>query len=336
MRVRAPVARPEGVIWGIVHVPGDRAAAGGLAQPSAPTDAVGSGPGMPPAPKIELEGAVVAITGAARGIGRATAEAFARQGATVCLGDLDGDAAALAASEIGSQAHPFRVDVRSVESFEDFLTAAELTAGPLDVLVNNAGVMPAGPFLAETEATTRAVLLVNLAGPLYGMRLVLPGMLERRRGHIVNVASMLGKTELPGLATYVASKHAVVGLSAAVRSELRGSGVTITTLLPSVVNTELSAGIRIPGPLTWLARVEPEDVARAIVESCAQRPKEVAVPRWLGLYPPLRPLIPGWLEDLVRRLIGDDAALRSVDAERRADYEERIAGLRADAESAES
>jgi NADP-dependent 3-hydroxy acid dehydrogenase YdfG len=201
------------------------------------------------APKIDLERAVVAITGAARGIGRVTAEEFARRGATVCLGDLDGAAVAVAASAIGSTAHPFRVDVRSRESFAEFVEAVARTAGPIDVLVNNAGVMAAGRFLEERAATTDTVLAVNLAGPMHGMRLVLPGMIDRGRGHIVNVASMLGKIEIPGLATYVASKHAVVGLTAAVRSELTGTGVTLTVVLPSVVNTELSSGIRIPAPL---------------------------------------------------------------------------------------
>ncbi len=286
-------------------------------------------------PKIELDRAVVAITGAARGIGRASAEAFARQGATVCMGDLDGDAVAAAAAEIGSQAHPFQVDVRSRESVTDFLEAAERTAGPLTVLVNNAGVMPAGAFVDEAEATTMAVLSVNLAGPLHGMRVALPGMLDRHRGHIVNVASILGKTELPGLATYVASKHALVGLSAAVRAELRGTGVTITTVLPSMVDTELSSGIRVPSPLTWVGRIKPEDVARAIVASCSERPAEVTVPRWLGVYAPLRPFIPSWLDTFMRRLIGDDAALRKVDPERRAGYERRIRGQVVDPESAE-
>jgi short-subunit dehydrogenase len=183
--------------------------------------------------------------------------------------------------------------------------------------------MPTGRFLDEQMATTEAVFGVNVAGPVNGMRLVLPGMIERGRGHVVNVASLLGKTELPGLASYTASKHALVGLTAAVRTELGGTGVTLTTVLPSVVNTELSSGIAIP--LARLARVEPEDVARAIVDSCAKRPKEVAVPRWMGLYPVLRPFIPDQVETLVRRLIGDDKALSAVDPAGRAAYAERIA-----------
>jgi short-subunit dehydrogenase len=163
------------------------------------------------------------------------------------------------------------------------------------------------------------VIAVNLVGPINGMRAVLPGMLERGRGHIVNVASMLGRTELPGLATYTATKHALVGLTAAVRSEIEGSGVSLTAVLPSVVNTELSSGIAVPRLFRALARVEPEDVAKAIVESCRARP------RWLALYPALRPFIPRGLEAVVRRLVGDDRALSDVDPAQRASYSERVA-----------
>ena len=273
--------------------------------------------------EIELRGAVVAITGAARGIGRATAQLFLERGAQVCLADLDGDVAADVAESLSPRAHPFQVDVSVEASFAAFVTSAQQTVGPIDVLVNNAGVMPIGRFLDEKMARTEAVFGVNFAGPVNGMRLVLPGMIERRRGHIVNVASMLGRTELPGLASYTASKHAVVGLTAAVRSELGGTGVTLTAVLPSVVNTELASGITIP--LSRLARVEPRDVAEAIVGSCDSRAKELAVPRWMALYPMFRPFIPGPVEALARRLIGDDKALSAVDPSGRAAYAERLA-----------
>ena len=273
--------------------------------------------------KIDLARAVVAITGAGRGIGKATAERFARRGATVCLGDLDKESAAEVAEAIGPKAHAFPLDVTDRRSFARFIKAAEAVAGPLDVLVNNAGIMPAGAFLEEEERITEAIMAVNVTGPANGMREALPGMIGRGRGHIVNVASLLGKTELPGVATYTASKHALVGLTAAVRPELAGTGVTLTTVLPAVVNTELASGI--PIPMARIMRVEPEDVARAIVESCSSRPKEVAVPRWGMLYPMLRPFIPDQVEDLLRRVIGDDKALTSVDPKGRAAYIDRTA-----------
>jgi NAD(P)-dependent dehydrogenase (short-subunit alcohol dehydrogenase family) len=273
--------------------------------------------------RIDLPRAVVAITGGGRGIGRATAELFAARGAAVCIADLDGDSAASAALAIGSRAEPFQVDVRSLESFSDFIESAERSVGTIDVLVNNAGVMPTGPFLEESEATTELVMGVNVAGPVFGMRLVLPGMIARGRGHIVNVASMLGRTELPGVATYVASKHAVVGLTNAVRSEIAGTGVTLTTVLPGVVNTELSSGFTIP--FARLFRVEPHHVAKAIVDSCHTHHKEIAVPSWMGFYPTLRPFIPDQVETFVRKLLGDDRAMRPDDPEGRAGYSTRLA-----------
>ena len=272
--------------------------------------------------EIELRGAVVAVTGGGRGIGRASAQLFAERGATVCIGDLDSEAASEAATAVGSRALPFALDVSSRRSFSEFLTACGELAGPVDVLVNNAGVMPAGRFLEEDTSTTRTVLEVNLTGPINGMRLVLPDMIARGRGHVVNVASLLGKTELPGLATYTASKHALVGLSAAVRAELAGTGVTVTTVLPGIVNTELTSGITIP--FARLARIEPREVAQAIVDSCSRRQREIVVPRWMALYPTLRPFVPDALEAIVRRLLGDDRALSAVDDAQRASYRSRV------------
>jgi NADP-dependent 3-hydroxy acid dehydrogenase YdfG len=276
------------------------------------------------AARIPVDGAVVAITGGGRGIGLATARSFAARGATVCIGDLDGESAVDACESLGPGAHPFQLDVRSLDSFTAFVEGCSMAAGQIDVLVNNAGVMPAGRFLDESEATTDTILQVNVAGPIHGMRLVLPGMIERGRGHVVNVASMLGKTQLPGLATYVASKHAVVGLTAGVRGEIHGTGVTLTTVLPGIVNTELASGIKMPGFVARVFRVEPEDIARAIVGSLEGRPREVAVPRWMGLYPAVIPFVPSVVEDFVRRVLGDDRALRGVDPAGRAAYESSV------------
>ena len=154
-------------------------------------------------PRIDLDGAVVAITGGARGIGKATADLFAANGATVCTGDLDGGT--------------YIVDVTSRDSFALFVGDVIDRFGRIDVLVNNAGVMPLGDFLSEDNAISATTLDVNVWGLIHGMQLVMPHMIERGSGHVVNVASMAGKLAIPGMAVYNASKFAAVGLSAAVR-----------------------------------------------------------------------------------------------------------------------
>lgn len=214
-------------------------------------------------PAIDLNGAVVAITGGARGIGRATAAAFLREGARVAIGDLEHDLAEATARELGLSVRAYALDVTDSESFAAFVSDVEADLGPLDVLVNNAGVMPIAPFLEESEKVSATTMNVNVWGPINGLRLALPGMVARGRGHVVNIASLAGKTYLPGLAVYCASKHAVVGLTATVRSEVAPSGVSVSAVLPSMVNTELSAGVPVPGP----AAVEPEDIAAAVVHS---------------------------------------------------------------------
>ena len=202
----------------------------------------------------------ILITGAASGIGLATARAFLEAGARVALGDLDGPLAEQVADDLGPRASGHGLDVTDAGSFAAFLDAAVATHGtPVDVLVNNAGIMPNGAFVEQSERVDRATMDVNVFGVITGMRLVLPEMVERGRGHVVNVASLAGKVPLRGLAVYNASKFAVVGLTAATRLEMESSGVSVTAVLPSAVRTELSSGI----DLGVLPTVDPEDIARA-------------------------------------------------------------------------
>lgn len=258
-------------------------------------------------PTIELDGAVVAITGGARGIGKATADLFAAQGATVCIGDLDGG--------------EYTVDVTSRDSFAQFTDAVIASRGRIDVLVNNAGVMPLGDFLSEDDAISRTTMDVNVWGLIHGMRMVLPHMIERGRGHVVNVASMAGKLVVPGMAVYNASKFAAVGLSAAVREEYRDSGVSVTAVLPSAVRTRLASGV----PLGHgIPTVDPEDVARAIVDSVQSRRAQITVPRYLAGWDLLNATVPERLMRLGRKLIGDRRALTSVDHDVRGAYEQAI------------
>ena len=262
--------------------------------------------------KIVLDGAVVAVTGGARGIGKVTAELFASKGATVCVGDLD---------EADSPS-AFVVDVTSRDSFGTFVHALIARHGRIDILVNNAGVMPLGDFLSEDEAISRTTLDVNVWGLIHGMRAVMPHMIGRGRGHVVNVASMAAKLAVPGMAVYNASKFAAVGLSAAVREEYRDSGVSVSAVLPSAVRTCLAAGV----PLGHgMPTVDAHDVAQAIVGSVRRRRAEIPVPRYLSGWDLVNATVPEPAMRLGRRLIGDRRALTSVQHDVRAAYEETIA-----------
>ena len=272
-------------------------------------------------PRIGLEGALVAITGAGRGIGLATAKAFAGAGAYVALGDLDADLAIEAAEAIGDRASGHALDVTDKASFAAFLAAAEARHDlPLDVLVNNAGVMPNGPFLDQPDRIDRLTMDVNVYGVIHGMRLALPGMVERGRGHVVNVASLAGKFPIKGLAVYNASKFAAVGLTAATRLELEGTGVSVSAVLPSAVRTELSSGI----DYGVLPAVDPEDIADAVVKTVRTRAAETAVPAYVGGLASAAPLVPETVMRLFRRAFHDDAAITRVDEEGRRAYLDRI------------
>lgn len=270
---------------------------------------------------IRLDGAAVAITGGARGIGLATAKAFAAKGSRVFIGDLDADLAAAEAA--GFDGHGFALDVRCRESFGDFLRAVDAAGAPLAVLVNNAGIMPAGRFVDEDDAITDAILDINTKGVLIGAKLALPGMLERGSGHIVNVASYLGKVPAAGLATYCASKHAVVGFSEALRDELDGTGVTVTAILPSAVRTELTAGVKLDGVLPT---VDPEDIANAVVDACTHRRAVVAVPAWMRVYEATAATVPDQLVAAVRGRLTRRRVLQILDTEARSAYDARVRG----------
>ncbi|MFD3595006.1 SDR family oxidoreductase [Nocardia sp. NPDC058640] len=272
-------------------------------------------------PRIDLEGATIAITGAARGIGLATAKAFIEAGAYVALGDLDEALAVQAAADLGDHAMGHALDVTDKSSYATFLDAAAQWRGlPLDVLVNNAGVMPNGAFLEQSDRIDQLTMDVNVYGVIHGMRLALPGMVERGCGHVVNVASLAGKFPLQGLAVYNASKFAVVGLTAATRLEMEGTGVSVSTVLPSAVRTELSSGI----DLGFLPTVDPEDIAAAVVRTVKTRAGETSVPGYVGVLANAHGLIPGPVMRAFRKVAHDDAAISRVDDDVRRVYLDRI------------
>ena len=267
---------------------------------------------------------VVAITGGARGIGKATAAEFACRGARVAIGDIDAELGRASAAELGRDVVALALDVTERSSFEAFLEQVEDTVGPVDVLVNNAGIMPLSPLVSERDEIARRQVDINVHGVILGTKLALERMVPRGRGHVVNMASAAGKGGFPGGATYCATKHAVVGLSEAARAELRGTGVDISVVMPAVVNTELGSGLP---HSRGVKVVEPSDVAEAII-AAVERPRfEVYVPRSLGPLFKLMAALPRPGRELIARVLKGDQVLAHPDPAVRAAYERRAAGV---------
>ena len=269
-----------------------------------------------------LHGKVVAITGGARGIGKATAQALTRKGAKVAIGDLDLDLAQQTAAEIGGETLALELDVTRRDSFEGFLDQVEERLGSLDVLVNNAGIMPVGPFVEESDRTALMMVDINVHGVLYGMKLALPRMQRRNSGHIVNIASQAGKGGFPGGATYCGTKHFVVGASEAVRAELEDTAIEVSCVMPALVNTELTSGL----PLSrGVKKVEPEDVANSIVDALEYPKFDVWVPRISAGIFKVMTLMPRRGREAVAKALNADKVLAQPNAAERRAYEERAA-----------
>ena len=266
---------------------------------------------------ISLDGAVVCVTGAGRGIGRATATELARRGARVWIGDLDTEEATRAAAEIGAKS--MHLDVTKVDSLGKFWAAASVE-GPVEMLVNNAGIMRLGPFVDQSLEGHHQEVAVNLGGVINGMHVFLPDMLARNHGHIVNVASMAAKVTTPGIAVYCASKFAVAALSRAVRAEIAHTAVTVTTVMPAAVNTELTSRVS----LDLQPTLEPEQVDRIIADTARQPVGEVTIPRWLAPIGALEEAAPERLLQAMKRIVTRYRPPRAYDDTQRRAYLDRI------------
>jgi short-subunit dehydrogenase len=272
-----------------------------------------------------LTGQVVAITGGARGIGRAMAEAFTREGMRVAIGDLDVALAEQTAGEIGRGTVALALDVTKRDSVQAFADAVEERLGPIDVFVNNAGIMPVGRFLDEDDATAERQFDINVHGVIYGMKVVLPRMVQRNRGHVVNVASQAGKFGIPGITTYVATKHAVVGLTEAMRGELHNlgaDGVSLSLVMPNLVGTELGSGV---SPSRASKLLTAEDVADAVLQALREDRFEVWVPSSGKGVSAMTGLLPRPAREAFARAVKADKIFWDYDAEGRRAYELRAA-----------
>ncbi|MEX2253778.1 MAG: SDR family oxidoreductase [Thermoleophilaceae bacterium] len=283
-----------------------------------------------------IGGQVAAITGGARGIGQATAQALVQEGMRVAIGDLDLERARATAEQLGGGTVAFELDVTDRASFERFVDEAEGALGPLDVLVNNAGIMPIGCFTEEDDLTAARMVDINCHGVVYGMKIVLPRFEARGRGHLVNIASTAGKGGFPGGATYCGTKHFVVGVSEAVRAELSETEIEVSCVMPGVVNTELADGL-VEG--RGVKKVEPGDVAAEIVSALKQPRFDVFVPRSIGPITKVLNVLPRAGREAVARFLKADQILLEADPDARREYERRAAqsepGLEAGGETPE-
>ena len=236
------------------------------------------------------------VTGAASGIGRALAAELSLRGARVVLADRDIELAEEAAAEIrakGGDALATALDVRDASRFREVAAWTRDRWGPIDYLFNNAGIGVGGEVAEYDDAAWRDVLDVNLYGVIHGIAAVYPAMAARGSGHIVNTASMAGLLPGPGMASYTTSKHAVVGLSKALRIEAASHGVRVSALCPGAVRTPILTHGKYgrPGPRApsadamlklWdkLRPMDADDFARAALDAIERDVPVIILPRW--------------------------------------------------------
>ncbi|HEU5193932.1 MAG TPA: SDR family NAD(P)-dependent oxidoreductase [Methylomirabilota bacterium] len=236
---------------------------------------------------------VALVTGGSRGIGRAIALALGREGVAVAvtarhLTDAEKSAAELRAA--GSKAHAVALDVAEAASVDAGVAEAVAALGRIDVLVNNAGVAESAPFAKTSPDMWRRHFAINVDGPYRLTRAVLDGMLARRWGRVINIASMAGLVGSPYITAYTASKHALVGLTRALATEVSGKGVTVNAVCPGFTATDMA----------WRS-------ARNIVAKTG-RSFEDAVASLAGMNPGGRLVEPEEVAAAALRLVGDEAA----------------------------
>jgi len=269
----------------------------------------------------------IVITGAARGIGLATARILAGRGNRIVMSDRDGELAAAEAAKLGESASGFELDVTDRDAFRRLLETVEEEIGPVDVLINNAGIASASPNILEQDpATTDRTIDINLKGVMNGTIEAVRLMEPRRQGQIVNISSLAGLMGVPGLAAYAASKFGVIGFTESVRMEFDQAGLVFTCVMPGPVDTGMMHGTS-KSPLVTL--LSPDEMAVGIADAVESGKERVSLPRSSWFLARLTSILPPGVGIKLGRWTRIDRVYTDVDRVARAEYEERIAPDRA-------
>ena len=243
---------------------------------------------------MKWQGSIAFVTGASRGIGEAVVRAAAKRGAQVGLISRSEDELRALLEKVGGRGAVATADVSDREQTERAVAKLTDELGPADILVNNAGIGAFGAFADTDVETFERLMRVNYLGTVYATKAVLPGLLERGRGHIVNVASIAGRIGAPLEAAYSASKFAVAGLTEALAIELAPRGIGVSMVNPGPVATEFFATRGHPYQRKTPKPISAERVARDVITVVERDKLETYLPRWLRqavvsrvLFPPL-------------------------------------------------
>ena len=260
----------------------------------------------------DLAGKRVLITGGAQGIGYEMAIKFAGRGAEIVIADIDEEKLAEATQKLsqrGCVVSGFQVDVTNPASIAALRAKVAAEAGPIDVLVNNAGVVFGGPFASTALDRHFKTYEVNILGLVAMTHAFIEDLVARPQAHLVNIASLAGFVAVPFGATYSSSKWAVIGFSESIRSELRAQGhehVEVTIVCPSFIGTGMFEGAEAPKATQIL---EPDFVAEKVVQGVEHNSVYVKEPWLVKITPLLRGLLPMSLYDSISRLFGSDTSM---------------------------
>jgi short-subunit dehydrogenase len=243
-------------------------------------------------------------------MGRLHARNFAREGAKVVMTDVDEKQLEEAADEIvtnGGQAHGYKLDVSNRGECFKLAEKVKEEVGPVDVLVNNAGVTECYAVLDLSEEAVRRMVEVNYLGYVWTMQALVPDMVKRGSGHVVNICSVAGKMGLSKMGGYCATKFADIGITDAIRMELMGSGVGFTIVNPGYVATGMFEGAKVPFITNWQ---DPQKVADAVLDAVKKNRAEICVPRAnVRLVAFVRGLCFPKIIDLLFHLLGADTSM---------------------------